>query len=90
MTKPRRITEAERARLFKDVFNTGPGRRLLGDLVMRNFIYDPLAGATEWERGIAEGRRRLAMEMAGYIGFDASHFPELVASGGEDFGETGQ
>ncbi len=83
-----KLTQAKRAQMYRDVFNNVLGRQLLGDLLFRNFIFDALVGNTEWERGIAEGRRRLAMEMASYIGFDASHFPELAASGGELFGEN--
>ena len=82
-----RLTQAKRAQMYKDVFNNPLGRQLLGDLLMSNYVFERLPDGTEWERGIAEGRRFLVLFMAGQVGFGSDYFPELMASGGEMFGE---
>lgn len=85
--KPKRETVPSRAQLHKDVFNNLNGRKLLADMLTR-FVFNSTDAGTEWERGIIEGKRRLALEMTAHIAIRADQLPEFMAGDGDIFGDS--
>jgi hypothetical protein len=86
MKAPKALTAGNRAQLHKDVFNNAQGRQLLGDMVTQ-YVFNTIEGATEWERGIFEGKRRLVLEMAAHIAIRPDQLPEFMAGSGDIFGD---
>ena len=72
--------EAQRQKfiLYKQVFGTPQGKEVIIDLMDKFFILNPLPSGTEWERGVAEGKRQCALFVVSQVNMDLAALDKII------------